>query len=67
MNVKFLNPFVEAAFEVLTMETGSTIKRGDLSLETSLYVTDDVTVIIALVGMTEGNVFYSMDKETAFK
>lgn len=67
MNVKFLNPFVEAAFEVLTMETGSTIKRGDLSLETSLYVTDDVTVIIALVGMIEGNVFYSMDKETAIK
>ncbi len=67
MNVKFLNPFVEAAFEVLSIETGTTIKRGDLNLQTSLYVTDDVTVIIALVGMVEGNVFYSMSNETAIK
>lgn len=67
MNVKFLNPFVEAAFEVLKIETGCTIKRGDLNLEKSLYITDDVTVIIALVGMVNGTVFYSMNKDTAKK
>ncbi len=67
MNVKFLNPFVEAAFEVLKMETGCTITRGDLNLEKSLYITDDVTVIIALVGMVNGTVFYSMSKNTAKK
>lgn len=67
MNVKFLNPFVEAAFEVLKIETGCEIKRGDLSLQKSLYITDDVTVIIALVGMVEGTVFYSMNTDTAKK
>jgi len=65
MNVKFLNPFVEAAFEVLQAETGLTISRGELSLEKAAYFTDEVTVIISLVGRVEGNVFYSLAQSTA--
>lgn len=65
MNVKFLNPFVEAAYEVLVRETNAQIERGELSLENSHYITDEVTVIIALVGAVEGNVFYSMSQMTA--
>lgn len=64
MNVKFLNPFLDAAYEVLQIETGLALKRGELGLEKSTYVTDDVTVIIALVGMVSGNVFYSMPYTT---
>ncbi|PKO15739.1 MAG: chemotaxis protein CheX [Chloroflexi bacterium HGW-Chloroflexi-10] len=67
MNVKFLNPFVEAAFEVMQAETGVAMQRGDLSLEKNAYITDDVTVIIALVGMVDGTVFYSMTEETAVR
>ncbi len=67
MNVKFLNPFVEAAYEVLVKETGAETTRGDLALENNHYVTDDVTVIIALVGAVEGNVFYSMSQKTALQ
>ncbi len=65
MNVKFLNPFVEAAYEVLKVEIGQELTRGDLQLENGAYKTDDVTVIIALVGAVEGSVFYSMSAETA--
>lgn len=65
MNVKFLNPFVEAAYEVLQSEAGVTIARGELSLEKNAYVTDDVTVIISLVGRVEGVVLYSMNEQTA--
>ncbi|MEN6436254.1 MAG: chemotaxis protein CheX [Anaerolineaceae bacterium] len=65
MNVKFLNPFVDAAFEVLKKETGADIQRGELALDKNHYVSDDVTVIIALVGAVVGNVFYSMSQETA--
>ena len=65
MNVKFLNPFVEAAFEVLKAETGVIANRGDLSLEKTPFVTDDVTVILALVGAVEGAVFYCMGETTA--
>jgi len=67
MNVKFLNPFVEAAYEVLKTETGQEIARGDLRLENGVYVTDDATVILSLVGAVEGTVFYSMNNETAMK
>lgn len=65
MNVKFLNPFVDAAYEVLCTETGKDVTRGELRLDNGVYKTDDVTVIISLVGAVEGTVFYSMSKETA--
>jgi chemotaxis protein CheX len=65
MNVNFLNPFVEAAYEVLKKEMSCEVIRGDLRLENSPYVTDDVTVVIALVGAVEGTVFYSMSSSTA--
>jgi chemotaxis protein CheX len=65
MNVRFLNPFVEAAFEVLKAETGVTATRGDLALEKTPFKTEDVTVILALVGAVEGSVFYCMDQQTA--
>jgi chemotaxis protein CheX len=65
MNVKFLNPFIEAAYEVLRAETHLELKRGDLNLEKEPYITDDVTVIVSLVGQVEGNVFYSMNEAMA--
>ncbi|MBI4926789.1 MAG: chemotaxis protein CheX [Anaerolineae bacterium] len=64
MNVKFLNPFVEAAAEVLKTETGQEVNRGDLRLENGNYQTDDLTVILSLVGAVEGTVFYSMSEQT---
>jgi chemotaxis protein CheX len=65
MNVKFLNPFVDAAYEVLKVETGVKMTRGELVLEKEPYVSDDVTVILSLVGEVVGNVFYSMDTPLA--
>ena len=65
MNVKFLNPFLEAIHEVLKTETGIDANKGDLQLEKGPYTTDDITVIIALVGGVEGMVFYSLTKETS--
>jgi len=65
MNVRFLNPFVEAAFEVLAIETGLTATRGELALEKQAYLTDDVTVMLSLVGDVEGLVFYSLSQSTA--
>jgi chemotaxis protein CheX len=65
MNVKFVNPFVEAASEVIQMETGVSLKRGDLGLEKTPFITNDITVIIALVGQVMGNVLYSMSSQTA--
>ncbi|MBN1537698.1 MAG: chemotaxis protein CheX [Anaerolineales bacterium] len=65
MNVKFLNPFVEAACEVIKVETSITMERGELTLDKEPYVTDDIMVIISLVGRVVGNVIFGMSKETA--
>ncbi len=67
MNVKFLNPFVDAAYDIIKAETGFEMQRGKLGLEKNAYVTEDLTVIISLVGAVEGNVFYSMSKTTALQ
>ncbi len=67
MNVKFLNPFVDAAYDIIKAETGFELQRGQLGLEKNAYVTEDLTVIISLVGAVEGNVFYSMSKDTALQ
>lgn len=65
MNVKFLNPFVEAAYEVVQVETGLALTRGDLILEKEAFRTDEVTVILSIIGRVEGTVFYSMTERTA--
>ena len=67
MNVAFLNPFVQAAYEVLQAETGLQVSRGELGVEKAAYFTDEVTVIISLVGRVEGNVFYSLTQSTAIQ
>ncbi len=65
MNVKFLNPFLEAIYEVLKTETGIETGKGELQLDKGPYTTDDITVIIALVGSVEGMVFYSLNEQTS--
>ena len=67
MNVKFLNPFVTSAFEVFSMELHEAVERGDLYLESDLYVTDDVTVVLSLIGEVEGTVFYSVSTGAAIQ
>ena len=63
MNVKFLNPFVEAAHDVLSAEVGITPARGTVSLQQSALTADEVTVLISLVGQVQGVVLYGMSVE----
>jgi chemotaxis protein CheX len=64
MNVTFLNPFVEAANEVLRAEAQLSLTRGNLSLQKSALTTDDVTVLISIVGHVQGVVLYSLSNAT---
>jgi chemotaxis protein CheX len=64
INVKFLNPFVEAATEVLKAEVQIEVRRGSLTLQKSALTTDDITVLITLVGQIEGLVLFSLSTET---
>jgi chemotaxis protein CheX len=65
MNVKFLNPFVDAAKEVLMAEANLQVTRGSLTLQKSAMTASDVTVLITLVGQVQGVVLYGMSTSIA--
>lgn len=65
MEAKFLNAFTQSAVDVLTAEVGGTVERGQVTLERSGYATNDVNVILTVVGRLRGVVIYSMSRATA--
>ncbi len=64
MNVKLLNPFVQAAVEVLKAEVGADVTRGEITLQKSSHTSDDITVLINLIGDVYGVVMYGMPMST---
>lgn len=66
MKVDFINPFIKAATEVLKTEAKiEVLDKGKLSLESSAYTTQDVTVMIGVTGKVTGIVLYGMSERTA--
>ncbi len=65
MKVEFVNPFIEAAREVLESELGGEASRGKLRLQKSAYTTDEVNAVLGVAGAVSGIVLYSMSEETA--
>lgn len=65
MKAEFVNPFVTSAFQVLQTETRSEVSKGQVSLEDSPLVSDEVTVLIGVVGRAQGLVMYGMSEKTA--
>ena len=64
-NVKFMNPFVETAAEVLEKEVNAKVERGTLSLQKSSLTSDQITVLLSLVGQVQGVVLYGLSIKTA--
>jgi len=65
MRVEYINPFVEAAFNVLKEVMNAEVKRGDLYLKSSTMSIKGVAALVGLAGDVEGRVLFDMDKETA--
>ena len=65
MRVEYINPFVEAAFNVLKEVLGTDIKRGDLFLKSTSMQIQGVAALVGLAGDVEGRVLFDMTKETA--
>ena len=65
MKVEFVNPFIQAAHEVLESELGEEASRGNLRLQKSAVTTDEVTALVGVTGKVTGMVLYSMSQETA--
>ena len=64
VDVKFLNPFVQAAVEVLKAEMEEEAVRGEITLQKSSLTSDDITVLINLIGDVYGVVMYGMSTKT---
>jgi len=67
MRVEYINPFVEAAFNVLKEVLGTDVKRGDLYLKSSTMQIMGVAALVGLAGDVEGRVLFDMTKETALQ
>jgi chemotaxis protein CheX len=67
MKVEFVNPFLEAATEVLDAELGGEVQRGTLRLHKTAFTTDEVTAVVGVTGTLHGLVLYSMSQATALR
>ena len=65
MKAEFINPFINAATQVLESELGSAPKRGSIGLQRSAYTSEDVTAVVAVTGSVQGMVLLSMKESTA--
>jgi chemotaxis protein CheX len=65
VKVEFVNPFIQAASEVLESELGGVVTRGKLRLEKAACTTDEVTALVGVAGHLNGIVLYSMSQTTA--
>ena len=67
MKVEFISPFVNATVKVLETEIGRSVpvEKGQLTIESSSYTAQDVTVLIGVIGAVQGIVMYGMSERTA--
>jgi chemotaxis protein CheX len=65
MRAEFINPFLQAASEVLESELGAAPQRGTIGLQRSAYTSDEVTAVVAVTGEVAGMVLLSMGEPTA--
>jgi chemotaxis protein CheX len=65
MRVEYINPFVEAAFNVMSEVLNVEIKRGELYLKSISQPVLGVTAIVGLAGDVEGRVLFDMAEDTA--
>lgn len=65
MRVEYINPFVEASFNVLKEVLGEEVKRGELFLKSTSQSVLGVAAIVGLAGDVEGRVLFDMTRDTA--
>ena len=65
MRVEYINPFVEAAFNVLKEVLNTDVKRGELYLKSTTMPVLGVAALVGLAGDVEGRVLFDMSKPTA--
>lgn len=69
MRIEYINPFVEASFDILNEVLKTTVKRGQLYLKKLGESMKGVAVIIGVVGSNnlKGRIVFDMNEETAIR
>lgn len=67
MKVEYVDPFVQAAFEVITQVTGDRPERLPLALREKTFTTQQVNIVVGVTGAVEGQAVYGMSVVTAAK
>ncbi|ALB44642.1 MULTISPECIES: chemotaxis protein CheX [Clostridium] len=67
MDVKCINPFLDAVKSVLEQLGITDIKMSGLSKKEKMFVNLEITSMIGIVGDIRGNIAYSMSEESAKK
>lgn len=67
MRVEYINPFVEAAHNILSEVLAEDVKRGDLYLKSTSMPVMGVAAFVGLAGDVEGRVLFDMSMDTALK
>ncbi len=67
MKAEIINPFLVSAKEILEMETGVTGIRGELSLASSKWTTQELTAIINIIGDVKGTFLIGVSIATAME
>lgn len=67
MDVKLVNPFVSAAYKVMSMELGIRPVKKSISLDNFYHTSDDVAVLIGVTGRVCGTILYELSEETALR
>jgi chemotaxis protein CheX len=67
LKVEYVNPFLDAAFEVFETETKLKLEKGPISVQNSSQTSQEVSVMIGVTGELHGQVIYGMSSKTAKK
>jgi chemotaxis protein CheX len=67
MNIDFINPFVEASYEILKEVLQVEIKREDIYLKSQVSNIKGIAALIGLFGNVEGRLILDMSPETAIQ
>lgn len=65
MDVKHVNPFIDAFTTVMPQLGFGNIQKGELSIKNEELTYSGIIVIVGIVGAVKGNVAYCMDMEGA--
>lgn len=65
MRVEYINPFVEAAYSVLSEVLSMEVRRGEIYLKSTSMSVLGVAAIVGLAGDVEGRVLFDMSQQTA--